>query len=196
MGFDNYDPSLYENREIQVNKTNIPGLLFIDLVLNGDERGWFKESFQKEKLVGKGFPKEFNPVQLSVSANKFKGVTRGIHAEPWDKFISIQSGKIFVAIVDLRKGQTFGEKVTFEMDTSKAIFVPQGCGNSFQTLADDVLYTYHVNKHWSPEAKYTLVNLADPDLAIKWPIPLGEAIISDKDKGHPFLKNLKPYAFN
>ncbi len=190
MESNNYDKSLYENKEIKCRETRIPGLLFFDLVLNGDDRGWFKESFQLEKLRKAGLPADFIPVQLSVSANKEKGVTRGIHAEPWSKFISIQTGKVFAAIVDLRKGETFGVVETFELNPQKAIFVPEGCANSFQTLTPDVLYTYLVNAHWSPEVKYTLVNLADPGLAINWPIPLSKAIVSEKDKAHPFLKDL------
>ncbi|MFA5197270.1 MAG: dTDP-4-dehydrorhamnose 3,5-epimerase family protein [Patescibacteria group bacterium] len=190
MGLDNYNSSLYENKEIGIKKTKIPGLLSIDLVLNGDERGWFKENFQREKLVAQGFPRDFQPIQMNVSANKERGVTRGIHAEPWNKYISIQSGKIFTAIVDLRKGKSFGVVETLEMTPGKAMYVPKGCGNAFQTLTSDVLYTYLVDAHWSPEAKYTLVNLADPELNISWPIPLNEAIISDKDKGHPLLKDL------
>ncbi len=190
MKNDNYDKSLYENKEIRSHKTRIPGLLFFDLVLNGDERGWFKESFQLEKLRIAGLPEDFVPVQLSVSANKERGVTRGIHAEPWSKFISIQTGRAFTAIVDLREGDTYGMVETFEMNPQKALFVPKGCANSFQTLTPDVLYTYLVDAHWSPEAKYTLINLADPDLAIDWPIPLSEAIISDKDKSHSLLKEL------
>jgi dTDP-4-dehydrorhamnose 3,5-epimerase len=186
----NFDPTLYENKEIKVEKTKIPGLLKIALVLNGDERGWFKENYQAEKLKTAGFLEDFKIVQMNVSANKERGVTRGIHAEPWNKYISIQSGKIFTAIVDLREGVTFGTVETLEMNPGVAIFVPKGCGNAFQTLTENVIYTYLVDAHWSPEAKYTLVNLADEKLNIKWPIPLSEAIISNKDKGHPSLTEI------
>ncbi len=192
MNNGNYDKLLYENKEISCKTTRIPGLLYFDLVLSGDERGWFKESFQLEKLRKAGLPEDFVPVQLSVSANKERGVTRGIHAEPWSKFISIQTGEVFAAIVDLREGETFGMVETFELNPQKAIFVPEGCANSFQTLTPDVLYTYLVSAHWSPEAKYRLVNLADPELGIDWPIPLSEAVVSEKDKSHPFLKDLLP----
>jgi dTDP-4-dehydrorhamnose 3,5-epimerase len=187
----NYDDSLYRNKEIKINKTKIPGLLLIDLVLSGDNRGWFKENFQKEKLVNLGFSKTFQPIQMNVSANKEKGTTRGIHAEPWNNYISIQMGKIFTAIVDLRPGKNFGVVESFEMTADKAIFVPEGCANSFQTLTDEVVYTYLVDAHWSPEAKYAFVSLADPGLNIKWPIPLSEAIISEKDKNHPLLEEIK-----
>lgn len=191
MEFDNYNSSLYTNKKLKVHKTKIPGLLFVDLIVNGDSRGWFKESFQQEKLITQGLPKDFRVVQNNVSVNIEKGVTRGIHAEPWNKYISIQSGQIFSAIVDLREGPTFGAVETFIMDASKALYVPKGCGNSFQTLTNNVVYTYLVDAHWSPTAKYTLVNLGDSDLNIQWPIPLKEAVISNKDKNHPMLKELK-----
>jgi dTDP-4-dehydrorhamnose 3,5-epimerase len=79
------------------------------------------------------------------------------------------------------------------MDASKAIYVPKGCGNSFQTLTSGVVYTYLVDAHWSPESKYTLTNLADPALGINWPISIDKAIISEKDKTHPFLKDITPF---
>ena len=61
--YHNYHPSLYENSELRVAKTSIPGMLVVDLILHGDERGWFKEGYQREKLEKLGFPKDFNPVQ-------------------------------------------------------------------------------------------------------------------------------------
>jgi dTDP-4-dehydrorhamnose 3,5-epimerase-like enzyme len=99
-------------------------------------------------------------------------------------------GSVFAAIVDLRDGESFGNVETFELNPGKAIFVPRGCGNSFQTLEDHTVYTYLVNEHWSPEATYTLVNMADPSLGITWPIPLDEAEISDKDLHHPALSEI------
>ncbi len=176
---------------LAVNKTSIPGLLEVDLVLLGDNRGWFKENFQKEKLVKLGLPEDFEIVQNNISFNKEVGVTRGIHAEPWDKFISIAFGSVFAAIVDFRKGESFGKVETFTLDPGKAIYVPRGCGNSFQTLEPNTIYTYLVNEHWSPEAKYTLVNLADPKLNIQWPIPLEKAIVSEKDLKHPNLSEVE-----
>lgn len=183
-----FDPTPYS--ELKVRKTKINGLLEFDLAVHGDNRGWFKENFQREKLVALGLPTDFQVVQNNISFNEKKGVTRGIHAEPWDKFISIAFGSVFAAIVDFRQGESFGVVETFTLDPGKAIYVPRGCGNSFQTLEDNTVYTYLVNEHWSPDAKYTLVNLADPDLAIRWPIPLDQAEISDKDKNHPNLKDV------
>jgi dTDP-4-dehydrorhamnose 3,5-epimerase len=189
--FSNYSEELFDNKELKVHKTKIPGMLIIDLVLHGDERGWFKESFQQEKLIEQGFPKDFIPVQNNVSSNKETGVTRGIHAEPWNKYISLTRGEVFVAIVDLRDIGTFGTTETLRMTPNKAIYVPKGCGNSYQTLSPNVEYSYLVDAHWTPEASYTMLNLADSSLEIKWPIPLEQAVLSEKDKKHPFLNQIR-----
>jgi dTDP-4-dehydrorhamnose 3,5-epimerase len=185
-----FDPSQYN--ELHMHETRIPDLLVFDLQVFGDNRGWFKENYQREKLVKLGLPADFEVVQNNISYNEKAGVTRGIHAEPWDKFISIAYGSVFAAIVDFRPGESFGTLETFELNPGQVIYVPRGCGNSFQTLEDNTVYTYLVNEHWSPEAKYTLVNLADPELGIDWPISLEQAEVSEKDRNHPPLADIKP----
>ena len=179
------------SKELSVNPTTIPGLLILDLPVFGDARGWFKENWQNEKMVKLGLP-EINPVQNNISFNIERGATRGIHAEPWDKFVSVGSGRIFGAWVDMREGDSFGTVFTAELDPTKAIFVPHGVGNSFQALAENTVYTYLVNDHWSADSKYTFLNLADETANINWPIPLDQAELSDKDKNHPCLADVVP----
>ncbi|AKV85174.1 dTDP-4-dehydrorhamnose reductase [Microbacterium sp. CGR1] len=174
-------------------ETTIPGLEIFDLPVHGDSRGWFKENWQREKMTALGLA-DFGPVQNNVSFNDAVGTTRGIHAEPWDKWVSIATGRIFGAWVDLREGPTFGAVFTAELDPSKAIFVPRGVGNSYQTLEPDTAYTYLVNDHWSPDASYSFLNLADETVAIEWPIPLAEAEVSAKDLAHPRLADVEPVA--
>ncbi len=171
--------------------TPIPGLLIWDLPVHGDNRGWFKENWQREKMIAVGLP-DFGPVQNNVSFNDAVGTTRGIHAEPWDKYISVAAGRIFGAWVDLRDGPTFGAVFTAKLDPSRAIFVPRGVGNSFQTLEPNTAYIYLVNDHYSPDGLYTSVNLADETLAIDWPIPLKQAEVSAKDRAHPRLADVTP----
>ena len=106
-------------------------------------------------------------------------------------------GSVFGAWVDLREGSaTFGKVYTTVLDPSRAIYVPRGVGNSFQALEDGTAYTYLVDAHWSLELKrtYTFVNLADPELAIEWPIPLDQATVSEADLNHPMLKDVVPMA--
>ncbi|WP_458111391.1 bifunctional dTDP-4-dehydrorhamnose 3,5-epimerase family protein/NAD(P)-dependent oxidoreductase [Arthrobacter sp. R1-13] len=178
-------------KRLSATETPIPGVILFDLPVHGDNRGWFKENWQREKMVALGLP-DFSPVQNNISFNDKKGTTRGIHAEPWDKFVSVSTGKIFGAWVDLREGPSFGSVFTAELDASKAIFIPRGVANSYQTLEDNTSYVYLVNDHWSADAEYTFLNLEDETVAIPWPIPLAEAELSDKDKAHPRLASVKP----
>lgn len=180
--------------EVTGHQTDIPGLIYFDITSVGDERGWFQEKYHKAKLVAAGMPESFNVVQNSLSYNKRAGVTRGFHMEPWHKYVSVVSGKVFVAYVDFRQGASFGKLVTLELDNNKAVFVPHGVGNSFQTLTDDTYYLYSVSDHWSADNldQYVFVNLGDPTIGVKWPIPLDEAVLSDRDRNHPMLKDIKP----
>jgi dTDP-4-dehydrorhamnose reductase len=182
-------------KKLTATPTPIPGMFVYDLPVHGDNRGWFKENWQREKMLALGLP-DFGPVQNNISFNKEVGTTRGIHAEPWDKYVSVATGRIFGAWVDLRDGPSFGAVFTAELDASKAIFVPRGVGNSFQTLENDTAYSYLVNDHWSADAQaeYTFLNLADETANIKWPIPLSEAALSEKDRVHPRLGNVTPMA--
>ena len=180
------------DKELKVTETPIEGLVVYDLNVRGDNRGWFKENWQREKMTALGLP-DFGPVQNNVSFNTKAGVTRGLHAEPWDKFVSIGSGSVFGAWCDIREGsQTYGKVFTIELDPSKAIYVPRGVANGFQTLTDNAVYMYLVNDHWSPDGEYSFVNLADPSLDIQWPISLDQAELSDKDKAHPYLEHATP----
>ena len=156
-----FDPTDYN--ELTVTESSIPGLFVIKLPVHGDNRGWFKENYQKEKMEALGLP-SFNIVQNNISFNDKTGATRGLHAEPWNKFISTANGRVFGAWCDLRKGDSFGRVFTHEINPGTSIFVPKGVANGYQTLDDNVAYTYLVDAHWFPDAKYTFVNLFDPEL--------------------------------
>ncbi len=188
-----FDPNDYS--QLDVHQTVIPGFYEIHLPVHGDSRGWFKENYQKAKMEAAGLP-AFEVVQNNFSYNEERGVTRGLHAEPWDKYISVANGSVFGAWVDLRAGPTFGQTLTLEINPGKAVFVPRGVANGYQTLEPNVTYTYLVNAHWSPDAKYTFVNLFDPALGITWPISKDQAIVSDKDAAHPLLADVTPMEFN
>lgn len=184
-----FDPNDYN--ELSVTEASIPGVYIVKLPVHGDNRGWFKENYQKQKMEALGLP-AFDIAQNNISYNDKRGATRGLHAEPWEKFISVANGSIFGAWCDLRAGNSFGKTFTLEINPGVAVFVPRGVANGYQTLEDNVTYTYLVNAHWSPDAQYTFVNLFDPALGIDWPIPKDQAVISDKDAGHPMLADVIP----
>jgi dTDP-4-dehydrorhamnose 3,5-epimerase len=174
-----------------IERTDIPGLLVLRLDVRTDSRGWFEEVWQREKMTALGLP-DFGPVQANLSWNATRGATRGIHAEPWDKYVTIAHGRAFGAWVDLREGPTFGTTVTRDLEPGVAVFVPRGVGNSYQALTDATAYAYLVNQHWRPGLTYPAVRLDDPVPAIAWPIPLAEAEISEKDLANPDLGDVVP----
>ena len=169
-------------------------MLEFDIPVHGDNRGWFKENFQKEKMVPLGFPASFfaeGKLQNNVSFSR-QGVLRGLHAEPWDKYISVaDNGKVLGAWVDLRAGESFGHVYQTVIDASKGIFVPRGVANGFQVLSETVSYSYLVNDYWALELKpkYAFVNYADPTLGIEW-ADVAHAEVSEADKNHPLLKDV------
>jgi dTDP-4-dehydrorhamnose 3,5-epimerase len=175
---------------LSIRSTEIPGLLVIDLDVRGDNRGWFKENWQRAKMVSLGLP-DFGPVQHNVSWNATAGAVRGMHAEPWDKLVSVATGSAFGAWVDLRP-VSYGRVFTLRLDPSVAVFVPRGVANGYQVLEDGTAYSYLVNDHWSESARssYVFVNLADPALGIDWPQPFGE--MSAADRAHPPLSSVSP----
>lgn len=174
----------------------IPGMIEFDIPVHGDNRGWFKENFQKEKMLPLGFPESFfkeNKLQNNVSLSR-KGVLRGLHAEPWDKYISVaDNGRVLGSWVDLREGASFGHVYQTVIDASKGIYVPRGVANGFQVLSDTVSYSYLVNDYWALDLKpkYAFVNYADPALGIKWD-DVENAEVSEADKNHPLLKDVVP----
>lgn len=182
-----------QGRQLRSKITPIPGLLLFELPVHADGRGWFKENWHRARMLAVGLP-DFGPVQNNISFNAARGTVRGIHAEPWDKFVSLASGRIFGAWVDLREGPAFGTLFTAELTPGEAIFIPRGVGNAFQTLEDDTAYTYLVNDHWSAESQkdYTFLNLADERVSVPWPIPLERSVVSDQDRKHPRLADVVP----
>ena len=174
-----------------VRTTPIPGMLVLPLAVHGDARGWFKENWQRERMVGLGLP-DFGPVQNNMSFNGRRGATRGIHAEPWDKLVSVATGRVFAAWVDLRAGESFGTTWWTELDEHTTVYVPRGVGNAYQTLTDGTVYSYLVNDHWSPGVAYPALHLADETAAIPWPIALESAEVSEKDLRNPRLAEVTP----
>ena len=156
----------------------IEGLEIHSLTLHADNRGWFKENWAGQALV---------PKQHNVSFNARRGATRGMHAEPWDKWVSVATGRVYGAWVDMRLGSpTYGEKYGCEIGPETAVFVPRGVANGFQALEDDTTYIYLVNQRYSPGGAFCSYR------EIEWPLPPTE--LSEKDLEHPMLIDATPLA--
>ena len=181
--------------EFSCQQTPIPGLLVFNVTKVEDDRGYFQEKFQQAKLLAAGLPENFSVVQNNISYNEHDGATRGLHAEPWEKYISIVTGHAFCAWVDLRKGDSFGTVFYTELNPETTAFVPRGVANGYQALEAGVIYSYLVSDHWSPEGKYQSVNMFDLELNIPWPISQEQSVISDKDLANPLLADVTPMEF-
>ena len=177
---------------MNVRETRLKGLYYIELDVHADERGNFREVWQDEKMRAEGLP-EFHPLQSNV-AESSHGVLRGIHAEPWEKYIHVAYGSVFAAIVDLREDSpTFAQYETFDLNQGNALFVSKGFGNSYQVTSEHTAYTYLVPMHWKPGIIYPAIASNDADLAIPWPVT--DAIVSEKDKGNKTLRQYYPHKF-
>ncbi|MEU4193037.1 dTDP-4-dehydrorhamnose 3,5-epimerase [Kribbella sp. NPDC026611] len=170
---------------MRLEETRIRGVRRVELDVQGNDDGWFKENFHRAKLADLGM----DVLQHNVAYFEEPAITRGIHAEPWDKYLSPTSGAVFVAVVELRAGSGFGQVETFELGPAQALYVPRGVGNSFCTLTAHTTYNFLVNEHWTPER--TAVDLFDPELAIDWPFPRPRLKITAKDAANPSLDEVR-----
>lgn len=170
---------------MRAHATGSPGVLRIELDVQPNDDGWFKESFHRAKLEQLGL----DVVQHNVAYFAEAGIIRGIHAEPWDKYLSPSAGRVFVATVDLRDTETFGRVETFELGPEQALYVPRGVGNSFCTLTPHTTYNFLVNEYWSPER--IAVDLFDPELAIDWPFARERLKFTERDAANPSLAEVR-----
>ncbi len=183
-----------------VHKTKFEGMLIFDLNIFEDPRGGFTEVWQTEAMQSLGLP-ELQPKQLGIS-HSHKGTIRAIHAEPYDKVVHVVRGKVFCAMVDLRKdSSTFAQVEKFELDPAQMLYIPKGVGNGLQAISEeDVDYVYCVTGVWSAEkaysGQYLAINFNDPDLNIDWPIGADKWIVSLKDRQNPSMQQTFPEKYH
>lgn len=178
---------------MNVIKTTIDGVLIIEPKVIGDNRGYFFESFNVKEFAEKtGVDVAF--VQDNESKSCY-GVLRGLHFQkpPYtqSKLVRVVKGKVLDVAVDIRKGSpTYGQHVAVELteDNHRQFFVPRGFAHGFAVLSETAIFQYKCDDFYHPEAEGAIA-WNDPDIAIEWPIPDGDVILSEKDKHHPCLKD-------
>ena len=177
---------------MELIETLIEGVVVLRPRVFGDARGYFFESYSErefERLVGKV---EF--VQDNESKSRY-GVVRGLHFQkpPYaqSKLVRVVCGRVLDVAVDIRKGSpTFGQHVAMELDGEEKLqfFIPRGFAHGFAVLSDEAVFQYKCDNFYAPEAEGALA-WDDPDLGIDWRLPLGEVVLSEKDRHHPRLKD-------
>ena len=159
-----------------------------------DSRGWFSETVREDRLRDLGITCRF--VQENQSYSRHSGTLRGLHfqAPPAEqaKLISVLRGKILDVAIDIRRGSpTYGHHVSIELtaESGRQFFIPAGFAHGFLTLENDVTVNYKVSNFYAP-AQEGGIRWDDPDVAIAWPVPGNDIILSDKDRELPRLRNL------
>lgn len=177
-----------------VETLEIEGPLVLTPKRHGDDRGFFSEVYSKPRLAEAGITADF--VQDNHSFSAQRGVIRGLHFQTpphaQGKLVRVTRGAVLDVIVDIRHGSpTFGRHVSVELSAEnwKQFWVPAGFAHAFCTLTENVEFLYKVTDVYAPDCDRGLA-FDDPDLGIEWPIDPAEAILSDKDRRHPRLKDM------
>lgn len=178
---------------MKITKTKLDGVVIIEPDVFGDNRGFFMESWNKEKMEEAGL--FYNFVQDNHSKSTVKGTLRGIHFQKGDKaqakLVRCVKGAVLDVAVDLRKNSpTFKQWVGVELsaENKKQLLIPRGFGHGFVTLTDDVEFLYKADNYYAPEADAG-IRWNDPDIGVEWGVE--NPILSEKDKKNPFLKDCK-----
>ncbi|WP_436643541.1 dTDP-4-dehydrorhamnose 3,5-epimerase [Microbaculum sp. FT89] len=181
-----------------VEPCEIPDILRITPKKHGDHRGFFSETWNRHAIVeATGIADEFVQDNHSLSAET--GVIRGLHFQspPYaqGKLVRVSRGAVFDVAVDIRVGSpTYGRHVAAELSAENwcQLWIPPGFAHGFCTLEPDTEVQYKVTGYYAPDNDHGLA-FDDPALAIAWPVEAAGAILSDKDRHHPRLKDLPAY---
>ena len=178
---------------LKVESLAIADVKIITPVKHGDARGFFSETYNKKTFDDAGLRHNFVQDNHSLSAQP--GTLRGLHFQthPFaqDKLVRVVAGRIFDVAVDLRRDSpTFGKWVAAEIaaDGWNQILVPAGFAHGVCTLEPNTQIIYKVSNLYSPEHDFG-IRWDDSDLAIEWPFPAGQLVLSEKDRKQPLLKD-------
>ena len=167
--------------------TDLEGVFLIEPDVYEDARGFFTESYNREKFALLGIDVEF--VQDNHSYSAAAGTVRGLHyqLEPaaQTKLVRVVQGAIYDVVVDIRRqSPTFGRwvGVILSADNYRQLYVPKGFAHGFCTLVPHTHVMYKVDAYYSPEHDRG-IRWDDPELGIPWPTT--KAVLSEKDAKHP-----------
>ena len=176
-------------------KTDIEDVVICEPKVFGDDRGYFVETFRKDKLE-KFLGYEIKFCQDNESKSK-KGVLRGLHYQlpPFaqTKLVRVIKGSVLDVAVDIRVGSpTFGQHVSVELSekNKRQLLVPRGFAHGFVVLEDNTVFAYKVDNYYAPDHDRGIL-FCDERLGIDWKLNHDELLLSDKDKIQPLLQDTK-----
>ena len=176
---------------MKITKTKLPGVLIVEPQVFGDARGWFMETYTKNKLDEKGIDTVFIQDNQSYSAQK--GTLRGLHFQQdpkaQTKLLRCTRGKILDVAVDIRKGSpNYCQWVAVELSAEnfRQLYIPKGFAHGFVTLTDDVEVQYKVDEYYAPDCDRS-IRFDDPAIGVDWGVK--DPVLSAKDLKAPLLKD-------
>ncbi|WP_031425081.1 dTDP-4-dehydrorhamnose 3,5-epimerase [Flavimarina sp. Hel_I_48] len=181
-------------------RTEIPDIVICEPKIFGDSRGYFSETFRKDKLEEfLGYTVNF--CQDNESKSSF-GVLRGLHYQlpPFtqSKLVRVIEGTVLDVAVDIRKGSPyFGKNVTVELNAEerKQLFVPRGFAHGFIVLSETAKFAYKCDNYYAPSHDRGIV-YNDQTVGIEWQIPATKLKLSDKDITQPTLIDAELFDYN
>jgi len=174
---------------VKVSLTDLPGVLLIEPRVFGDERGWFCESWQRERYAEAGIEGEFVQDNQSYSG---RGILRGLHIQhPFSqgKLVQVIHGEVFDVAVDVRRGSPHFGRWTgayLSGENKHQLWVPKGFLHGYLVLSETALFSYKCTELYHPETDLS-VRWDDPDIGIDWPQTV-EATLSEKDRNAMLLR--------
>lgn len=175
---------------MKVTETPLKGLLIIEPGVFEDDRGYFFESYRKERYTEAGMMADFIQDNESKSV---RGVVRGLHYQlnphAQAKLVRVVLGAVYDVAVDLRKGsETFGQWFGLELNDKNKLqlFIPKGFAHGFSVLTETAVFSYKCDHGYHKEAERG-INPFDLKLGIDWQILPSERLVSEKDKIAPMF---------
>lgn len=175
---------------MKVTATSLPGVLVVEPVRHADARGWFVETFERERYAAAGIARGMTFVQDNASSST-RHTLRGLHyqrARPQGKLIWVTRGDVFDVVVDLRRGApTFGAWIGIELSAAqlRQLWIPPGFAHGFLVTSEVAELAYKVTAAYAPEDERA-IRWDDPALAIAWPLT-GAPLLSARDASAPSL---------
>ncbi len=180
---------------MNVEATELPGVLMLSAKIFRDDRGAFLETWNQRTIEAAGLPNRW--VQDNFSISK-KNVLRGIHyqvLQPQGKLVRVAYGAVLDVAVDLRRGSaSFGRHVAVELtgENGRMLWIPEGFGHAFLVLSDEAGFAYKVTDYYSPAGERT-IRWNDAELGIEWPITAADVIVSAKDNQGATLREAEVF---
>lgn len=184
---------------MDVKDTKLSGVKIITPPRFGDDRGFFSETWNRERMAGAGLDYDF--VQDNHSISSSVGTLRGLHMQTppqaQAKLVRCGRGALLDVAVDIRKGSpTYGQWVAEELsfDNGKQLLIPAGFLHGFVTLQADTEIVYKCSAFYAPECDRA-VRFDDPEIGIDWGLS-GDPVLSGKDAQAPLLADLdNPFVY-